>query len=83
MTHTREEVRETKRQIRVLEIVDIRDFLLSEGLDGRDTTALWQKLFVNIYDVPSEESYEATFSNHITKLDRLDLDEDVYEKLVQ
>ena len=83
MTHTREEVRETKRQIRVLEIVDIRDFLLFEGLDGRDTAALWQKLFVNIYDVPSEESYEVKFSNQITNLDRLDLDEDVYEKLVQ
>ena len=83
MTHTREDVRETKRQIRVLEIVDIRNFLLSEGLDGRDTAALWEKLFVNIYDVPSEESYEAKFSNQITNLDRLDLDEDVYQKLVQ
>ena len=83
MTHTQEDVRERKRQIRVLEIVDILDFLLSEGLDGRDTAALWQKLFVNIYDVPSEESYEAKFSNQITNLDRLDLDEDVYEKLVQ
>ena len=83
MSHTREEVRERKRQIRVLEIVDILDFLLSEGLDGRDTAALWQKLFVNIYDVPSEESYEAKFSNQITILDRLDLDEDVCEKLVQ
>ena len=83
MTHTQEEVRERKRQTRVLECVDILDFLLSEGLARRDTVALWQKLFVNIYDVPSEESYEAKFFNQITDLDSLELDEDVYEKLVQ
>ena len=51
MTHTREEVRETKRQIRLLEVVNVLEFLVSETLGGKDLTALWNKLFVNIDDV--------------------------------
>ena len=84
MTHTQKEVGETARQIRVLEMIDILEFLVSETLAGRDMTPLWNKLFVNIDDVPTDETYEeGKFQGQITDLDRLDLDEDVYEKLVQ
>ena len=85
MTHTREEVRETKRQIRVLESVDIIDFLLSEGLAGRDITAFFNKLFVNIDDVPTGggDREGVKFLEQITDLDELDLDEDVYVNLIQ
>ena len=83
--HTREEVRETKRQIRLLEVVDALEFLLSETLGGKDLTALWNKLFVNIDDVPTGASDDlgTKFYDQITDLDRLDLDEDVYVKLVR
>ena len=84
MTHTREEVRETKRQIRLLEMVNVLEFLVSETLGGKDLTALWNKLFVNIDDVPTAETdEEGKFMGQITDLDRLDLDEDVYVKLIQ
>ena len=84
MTHTREEVRETKRQIRLLEVVNVLEFLVSETLGGKDLTALWNKLFVNIDDVPTDETYEdGKFKVQITDLDRLDLDEDVYVRLIQ
>ena len=84
MTHTREEVRETKRQIRLLEVVNVLEFLVSETLGAKDLTALWNKLFVNIDDVPTDETYEeGKFKVQITDLDRLDLDEDVYVRLIQ
>ena len=84
MTHTREEVRETNRQIRVLEMVDVLEFLTSETLGGKDLTAFWNKLFVNIDDVPTEAFYdESNFTDQITDMDGLDLNEDSYEKLVQ
>ena len=84
MTHTREEVGETKRQIRLLEVVNVLEFLVSETLGGKDLTALWNKLFVNIDDVPTDETYEeGKFKVQITDLDRLDLDEDVYVRLIQ
>ena len=51
--HARREVRETTRQIRVLEVVDALEFLLSEAFARKDLTALWNKLFVNIDDVPT------------------------------
>ena len=84
MTHTREEVRETKRQIRLLEVVNVLEFLVSETLGAKDLTALWNKLFVNIDDVPTDETYEeGKFKVQITDLDRLDLDEDVYVRFIQ
>ena len=84
MTHTREEVRETKRQIRLLEVVNVLEFLVSETLGGKDLTALCNKLFVNIDDVPTDGTYEeGKFKVQITDLDRLDLDEDVYVRLIQ
>ena len=46
--HTRREVRETTRQIRVLEVVDALEFLLSEAFARKDLTALWNKLFVTL-----------------------------------
>ena len=84
MTHTREEVRETNRQIRLLEMVDVLEFLVSETLGGKDLTAFWNKLFVNIDDVPTEAFYEeSNYTDQITDMDRLDLDEDVYVRLIQ
>ena len=83
--HTRGEVRETTRQIRVLEVVDVLEFLLPEAFAGKDLTALWNKLFVNIDDLPTGASDDVgtKFYDQITDLDRLDLDEDVYVKLVR
>ena len=83
--HTQREVRETTRQIRVLEVVDALEFLLSEAFARKDLTALWNKLFVNIDDVPTGawDDVGTKFYDQITDLDRLDLDEEVYVKLVR
>ena len=83
--HKRGEVRETKRQIRVLEVVDALEFLMSEAFFGKDLAALWNKVFVNIDDFPTGawDDVGTKFYDQITDLDRLDLDEDVYVKLVR
>ena len=83
--HTRREVRETTRQIRVLEVVDALEFLLSEAFARKDLTALWNKLLVNIDDVPTGawDDVGTKFHDQITDLDRLDVDEEVYVKLVR
>ena len=83
MTHTREEVKETKRQIRVLETIDVLEFLLFSALTGKDMTTLWNKLFVNIDDIPTDESEKSKFLTQLTDLDSLEIDKDVYVELVQ
>ena len=42
MAHTPEDARETKRQIRVLEIVDLLEYIMSSGLNGKDPTPVWK-----------------------------------------
>ena len=48
MAHTQEDARETKRQIRVLEMVDILEYMFSSAINGKEPTALWNKMFSNI-----------------------------------
>lgn len=82
MKHTKEEVRETKRQIRVLQIIDVLEYTISSALAGKDPSALWRKMFVNIDDVPVNTDGDV-FLDQCTDLDRIELNEDVYKRLVQ
>lgn len=82
MKHTKEEVKETKRQNRVLQIIDVLEYMISSSLAGKDPSALWRKMFVNIDDVPVEINGDM-FLTQFTDLDRIELDVDVYKKLAQ
>ncbi|XP_068712037.1 cyclic GMP-AMP synthase-like receptor [Montipora foliosa] len=80
MAHTLEEARETKRQIRVLEMVDLWEYMISSALSGKDPTALWNKMFLNIGNVPGSRKF-GWFWNQFSDLNTTELDEDAYKRL--
>lgn len=82
MAHTLEDARETKRQIRVLEIIDLLEYVFSSILSGKDPTALWNKMFVNIGNVPGSRKF-GWFWNQVTDLNTTELDEDAYKRLME
>ena len=82
MKHTQEDVAETKRQIRVLELIDLLVYMVSSTLGGNDPTALWNKMFVNIGNVPRSRKF-GWFWSQFTDLDSIDLDENAYSMLIQ
>jgi len=82
MKHTTEEVDETKKQIRVLQMIDVVEYLICSALTGKDPSVLWRKMFMNIDDVPVVID-DDIFLSQVTDLDRLELDGHVYERLVQ
>ena len=82
MEHTLEDARETKRQVRVLEMVDLLEYIVSSALSGNDPTALWNKMFVNIGNVPGSRKF-GWFWNQFSDLNTTELDEDAYKRLVE
>lgn len=82
MAHTLEDARETKRQIRVLEIIDLLEYVFSSILSGKDPTALWNKMFVNVGNVPGSRKF-GWFWNQVTDLNTTELDEDAYKRLME
>ena len=82
IAHTPEQARETKRQIRVLEIIDLLEYVISSILTGKDPTALWNKMFVNIGNVPGSRKF-GWFWNQVTDLNTTDLDENAYKRLME
>lgn len=82
MTHTPEDAGETKRKIRVLEMIDLLEYTISSTLSGKDPTALWNKMFVNIANVPGSRKF-GWFWNQFTDLNTTELDEDAYKRLIE
>ena len=82
MAHTPEDARETERQIRVLEVVDLLEYMFSSTLCGTHPTALWNKMFINIGNVPGSRK-TGWFWNQVTDLYTTELDEDAYKKLME
>ena len=82
MAHTPEDARETERQIRVLEVVDLLEYMISSTLCGTHPTALWNKMFINIGNVPGSRK-TGWFWNQVTDLYTTELDEDAYKKLME
>ena len=82
--HTPEDARERKQQIRVLQMTDLTDYIISGLLAGRNQpTALWNKVFENIGNVPFGRGDEARFMSDLTDLNTTELDEDAYRWLIQ
>ncbi|KAL9962264.1 hypothetical protein ACROYT_G031349 [Oculina patagonica] len=80
--YTPEEARERKQQIRVLEMIDLLDYIISGLLAGKNPTAIWNKMFVNIGNVVNSRK-TGWFWNEVTDLNTTELSENAYRKLVQ
>ena len=52
LAYTREDVEEKKQQIMVLIMIDLLDYMISGLLAGKNPTAVWKKMFLNIGNFP-------------------------------
>lgn len=82
MAFSKDQARERRQQIRVLEMVDVLDYMISSILRGKNPSVVWNKVFVNIRDVPNSKKH-GWFMNELTDLNCTELSEEAYSKLVQ
>ena len=82
MKYSPEDVKERKRQIRVLEMIDLMEYIVSSTLRGKHPTELWKKMFVNIGSVPGSRKF-GWFWNQFTDLNSTELDENAYSMLIR
>jgi len=82
MNHTPEDVKETRQQIRVLEMIDLLEYVVSNTVCGKEPTTVWNKMFVNIDNIPESHKY-GNFWNQFTDLNSTELDEYAYGVLIQ
>jgi len=82
LTYTPEDARERKQQIRVLQMTDLLDSIISGLLAGKNPNAVWNKMFVNLDNVP-QSANTGWFWNQITDLDSIELDDNAYRRLIQ
>ena len=82
MTFSKEKARERKKQIRLLEMIDVLDYMISCWLRGTNPSVVWNKVFVNISSVPNSRKH-GWFINELTDLNCTELSEEAYYKLVQ
>lgn len=82
LVYAPEDVKEKKQQILVLKMIDLLDFMISNLLAGKNSTAVMKKMFLNIANFPKSPKtswYWAPFTDFAT----LELDERAYKRLVQ
>ena len=72
--HTKDDT-EAKQQIRVLKMIDFLDYVVSTTLGGNDPTAVWNKMFVSIDNIPESHKFGG-FWNQFTDPKSTVLDED-------
>ena len=84
LAYTREDARERKQQMRVLQMTDLMDYMISGLFAGKNQpTALWNKIFENIGNVPFGRGDEGRFMSQLTDLNTTELDKDTYRWLIQ
>ena len=82
LAHTPEDARKRKQQIRVLQMTDLMDYMISGIRDGKNPTAVWNKMFVNVSNVPQSRKF-GWFWNQLTDLNTTELSEGAYRRLNQ
>ena len=82
MVFSEEKARERRRQIRVLQMIDVLDYMISCILRGTNPSVVWNKVFVNISNVPNSRKH-GWFMNELTDLNCTELSKEAYYKLVQ
>ncbi|KAJ7319459.1 hypothetical protein OS493_036228 [Desmophyllum pertusum] len=88
MVLTPEDVMERKQQVKVLQLIDLLEYMISCILNGNNPTAVWNMMFVNIGNVPGGRSYSdsesrTNFWNQLTDLNSTKLNEDTYWYLIE
>ena len=79
--HYSTDVKKTRQQIRVLEMIDLLDYVTISTANGKDPTTVWNKIFVNIKTIPQSHKF-GHFWNQITDLNSTELDDNTYNFLV-
>ena len=82
LTYSPDDARERKQQIRVLQMTDLLDSMISGLLAGKNLTAVWNKMFLNLDNVPRNER-TGWFWKQVSDPDSIELHEDAYKKLSQ
>ena len=82
MAYTLEDARERKLQIRILEMTDVFDYVISCFLSGKNPSVIWNKVFVNIDNVPNSKN-TGWFWNQLTDLNSTELHQKAYTKWIQ
>ena len=82
LAYTPEEARKRKQQIRVLQMTDLIDYMISGIRAGKNPTAVWNKMFVNVSNVPQSRKF-GWFWNQLTDLNTTELDNNAYRRLTQ
>lgn len=82
MVFFREEVRERKLYVRVLEMVDVFDYMILFFFCGKNFFVVWNKVFVNIDNVLNLRKF-GWFMNEFIDFNCLEFSEKVYFKLIQ
>ena len=72
MAHTREDVEEIKKQVKLLQLIDLLEYLFSCLLRGENPTVVWNMMFSNIDSVPGHPTASKEFD--VSWIDILDLD---------
>ena len=80
--HQSEDVEEIRRTIRVLQVVDLLDYLMLNIGNGSALTDLWNKMFGNVGTIPGTRRF-GWYWNQFTDLESEELSENAYRYLVQ
>ena len=83
LAHTPEDARKRKQQIRALQVIDLVDYMISGIRDGKNLTAVWNKMFVNIDNLPLGQGGSRRFMRQLTDLNTTELDEVAYRRLIE
>ena len=84
LAYTQKDARKMKQQIRALQMTDLVDYMISGLFAGKHPTAVWNKMFLNIDNLPI-----GPIGRHgsrwfiINDLNTIELDEGGYRRLIQ
>ena len=84
LEYTQKDARKMKQQIRALQMTDLVDYMISGLFSGKHPTAVWNKMFLNIDNLPF-----GPLGRHgsrwfiINDLNTAELDEGGYRRLIQ
>ena len=65
-----------------MEMIDVLDYMISCWLRGTNPSVVWNKVFVNISNIPNSRKH-GWFMNELTDLNCTELSKEAYYKLVQ
>ena len=84
LAYTQKDAKKRKQQIRALQMTDLVDYMISGLLTGKNPTAVWNKMFLNIENLPfGPLGRRGSRRFMIFDLNTTELDEGGYRRLIQ